>query len=215
MIPKRKPGRPRKQPQAEREDDYAEEVDAATEFAGEWDTEMGVYPLDFESAPLEKMKPAPPSFMEKLHIDSRVVTLRFVAMAKQFGVNLEERRVGQILAHAGLSAERGRGFELLPALFALIEYYKRHSERRADASREDVDRKKKMDADAAEVAFLNKSRQLVPLAAAKSFWSDARTELRKVVELAGYLTKEQKAELLKAFQGLKTELKLEENTDEN
>lgn len=208
---KRKPGRPRKTPPAQ---DGDEVIDPREEFG---ETPSALPDLDAQwldimgDTPAPEPRPAvlpPPAFIDKLHIDSRVSTIKLVAMARHFNVRLEERWITQTLAHMGLSAERGRGFELLPALFGLIEHFKHKADKNYKADPE-KDRTKKANAGMAELRFMELAKETVPLAAAKQFWSDARTELRKTVELATYLTAEQKKELLQDFQRLKAKLEVE------
>lgn len=204
-TPKRGPGRPRKN-LLPFDPEIGSPVDIKTEFpepGEEWDTEMGVY----------IPTPTPPAWMDKLHLDSRVTTLKLVAMARQHGVTLQERWIGATLAHVGLSSETGKGFELLPALFGLIAHFQ-HKADKHNKTDPDKDREKKANADIAVMKAMDTARELVPLATAKAFWSDARIELRKAVELATYLSKEQKAELLKAFQRLKTKLQINGENEE-
>jgi hypothetical protein len=207
---KRGPGRPRKHPLPTAEStapvDPLEEFEDLDNIASMSVKDLHALDEEIHRELPTELDDTPPGFVAALHADSRVTTLQLVAMFRRS--QLEERKVGQIMAHAGVIAERGRGYPLIQAVGALIEYYKRHTETRADSTRADVDRRKKAEADTAEIKAMELRGELVPKSAAVQFWADARIEIRKVVETAGFLTPEQKAELLRGFQRLKTKLEL-------
>jgi hypothetical protein len=183
-------------------------VDPRREFSN---LDTGEPPLTVDPEEEELRAPFPsgrPAFVDTLHMDSKLTTLRFVALGRYYHVQLEERHIGQVMGHAGLVSERGRGYEMIAGMWALIEHYKRHSEKGRKEKDPDKARKDKSDADTAELKARELANELCPMDAAKQFWSDARIELRKQIELATYLDAEQKRKLLEDFQRLKTKLVL-------
>lgn len=74
---------------------------------------------------------------------------------------------------------------------------------------EDRARKNKAEADTAELDALTAANKTCFIAEAKQFWSDARIEVRQVIERAAYLTPIQKTKLLGEMAELKTKLEIE------
>lgn len=105
-------------------------------------------------------------------------------------------------AATGLIKQAKRGF--WPAVTTMGILFRKLRERTDDNGAKDRARKNKAEADAAEIDALDAAGKLIPLESAKIFWSDARIEVRQVIERSAFLTPVQKTKLLSELAALRT-----------
>lgn len=102
----------------------------------------------------------------------------------------------------GLIKSQGRA--QWPILTTLGALFRKLRERADDSGAKDRARKNKSEADQAELDALDAAKKLCPMSSAKLFWSDARIEVRQVIERAQYLTPVQRTKLLAELATLRT-----------
>lgn len=112
-----------------------------------------------------------------------VTALRICLLFPDAG--LEERSTSVILTKAGVRNIRHKGYELLPALGALITHFKRGYEARDVVGESDRARKNKAEADAAERKNLREAGELIPVSAVSAYTNPVMIVIRQIICASG------------------------------
>ena len=116
---------------------------------------------------------------------------------------INERAITSICQKAGVPNVGRKGYEVFPATDAIITHYKKGYEARDAAGESDNARRRKAEADTAELSAMRERGEVIMRDSALAWFADERTEVRRIIERFPGIATAQKNALLNTLAKMK------------